>query len=61
MATLKCPRCGAEEEMPLHCRKPMHVENVEGKNMLVCWMGAECGIQDVPKHCGVEMKEAEKS
>jgi hypothetical protein len=58
MATLKCPKCGAKQDMPMHCRKPMHLEKLEGENKLVCWMGPQCGVQDIPTYCGVEMVES---
>ncbi|MFX1516337.1 MAG: heavy metal translocating P-type ATPase [Promethearchaeota archaeon] len=28
----------------------MHVEKVDGEEKLVCWMGPECGVQDIPTH-----------
>ena len=55
MAKLKCQKCGHEEEVPQHCGKPMHLEKVEGREMLVCWMGTECGKQEPPNHCGQSM------
>jgi Cu+-exporting ATPase len=48
---LKCSHCGAIEELPQHCGKPMHKED----NQLVCWMGASCGAQPIPTHCNKEM------
>ncbi len=52
MAKLVCVKCGHEEPVPMHCGKEMHVEGEQ----LVCWMGAECGHQDIPVHCGVPME-----
>jgi len=49
--SLKCDTCGMTKDMLNHCGKPMHLENVEGKDMLVCWMGIGCGKQDIP-NCG---------
>ena len=49
---LYCKRCDYTEEVPGHCRKPMHTENIDGIDKLVSWMGAECGVSDLPKHCG---------
>ncbi len=46
MSKLKCVECDYTEEIPAHCGKPMHIEG----DQLVCWMGAGCGSQDVPKH-----------
>ncbi|MFW9990594.1 MAG: hypothetical protein ACFFD4_00915 [Candidatus Odinarchaeota archaeon] len=54
-STLKCKNCGHEEPVPAHCGKPMHVETVAGKEMLVCWMGTGCGKQNIPEHCGQPM------
>jgi len=34
--------------MPNHCGKPMHLEDVKGKDILVCWMGPECGKREIP-------------
>jgi Cu+-exporting ATPase len=28
----------------------MHLENVEGEEKLVCWMGPSCGVKDIPQH-----------
>lgn len=54
---LKCSKCGYEMVMPNHCNKPMHVGAVQGRNELVCWMGPECGHQEIPSHCGKPMNE----
>jgi Cu+-exporting ATPase len=69
---LQCSHCGAIEELPQHCGKPMHIEG----DQLVCWMGASCGAQPIPEHCNkpmdivkidkkelkvIEQKEEEKS
>jgi len=56
---LKCSVCGATEEVPLHCGKPMHPEEVDGKQMLVCWMGPNCGKQDFPTHHDAPMEYLE--
>ncbi len=49
---LKCSNCGTIQKMPEHCDKPMHKEG----DQLVCWMGASCGAQPIPEHCGKEME-----
>jgi Cu+-exporting ATPase len=49
---LKCQECNYTEEVPMHCGKQMHKEN----GLLVCWMGPECGKQEIPKHHGKPMK-----
>ena len=54
---LKCSKCGYEMAMPNHCNKPMHVGAVKGRDELVCWMGPECGHQEIPSHCGKPMQE----
>ncbi len=36
--------------------QPMHVESFEGKKRLVCWMGPECGVQDLPTHHNIPMQ-----
>ncbi|MHA1733146.1 MAG: heavy metal translocating P-type ATPase [Promethearchaeota archaeon] len=53
---LVCRACGAVEEVPEHCGKPMHREG----NQLVCWMGPSCGAQPVPTHCNREMEIVER-
>ena len=55
MDKLVCGACGAEMATPRHCGRPMHVEAVEDNPMLICWMGAGCGKQDIPQHCGQTM------
>ncbi|MFX1574095.1 MAG: heavy metal translocating P-type ATPase [Promethearchaeota archaeon] len=52
---LRCSNCGAIQELPQHCGKPMHKENEQ----LVCWMGASCGCQPIPEHCGRLMEIVE--
>lgn len=47
---LKCQECEYTESIPLHCGQPMHKEEVNGKEKLVCWMGPSCGVQDFPSH-----------
>src|SRR5208283_4089749 len=44
--------------IPMHCDRPMHIEQVGDKTRLVCWMGASCGVADVPKHCDAPMHDA---
>ncbi len=55
MGKLKCSECGATQELPMHCGKPMHKED----NQLVCWMGASCGAQSIPEHHGKPMEIVE--
>ncbi len=55
---LKCEKCGAETAMPTHCNRPMHSEKVGAETKLVCWMGPDCGVADVPKHCDAPMHDA---
>ncbi|MFX0075612.1 MAG: heavy metal translocating P-type ATPase, partial [Candidatus Hermodarchaeota archaeon] len=52
MGKLKCVECGLEQELPMHCGKPMHQEG----DQLVCWMGASCGAQPIPEHHGRPME-----
>ena len=49
---LKCVECGLEQELPMHCGRTMHKEG----DQLVCWMGASCGTQPIPKHHGKTME-----
>lgn len=58
MEQLRCDTCGATEQTPRHCGQAMHFENVDGTEMLVCWMGASCGVKAVPQHCGSPMTAA---
>jgi hypothetical protein len=59
MATkLKCEKCGFEIAMPAHCNRPMHFESVGDETRLVCWMGPNCGVADVPRHCDAPMHDA---
>ena len=55
---LECARCGHEAPMPRHCNRAMHVEQIDGKPQLVCWMGPECGTAEVPTHCGESMRQS---
>ncbi len=55
MGKLKCSKCEIKMDIPQHCGKPMHREG----NQLVCWMGAECGAQPIPEHCGLKMEVIE--
>ena len=56
---LKCNECGTETDVPMHCGQPMHIEEVDGKPILVCWMGPECGKQDIPTHHDFPMEFVE--
>ncbi|MFX0084768.1 MAG: heavy metal translocating P-type ATPase [Candidatus Hodarchaeota archaeon] len=47
---LKCQECDYSEPVPFHCKQPMHIEVINGIKQLVCWMGPECGVQDLPVH-----------
>ncbi|MFW9856811.1 MAG: hypothetical protein ACFFFG_17315 [Candidatus Thorarchaeota archaeon] len=51
-----CQECDHEQAVPMHCGKPMHIEVVEGNEMLVCWMGPGCGKQAIPVHHENPMK-----
>ncbi|MFX1374787.1 MAG: heavy metal translocating P-type ATPase [Promethearchaeota archaeon] len=55
MGKLKCVECGLEQELPMHCGQAMHIEG----DQLVCWMGASCGAQSIPKHHGKKMEVVE--
>jgi P-type Cu+ transporter len=55
---LKCEKCGYETAMPNHCNRPMHSDRVGAETKLVCWMGPDCGVADVPKHCDLPMHTA---
>jgi len=54
-SVLKCETCGKTEPVPMHCNQPMHVEELDGKEILSCWMGPDCGKQDIPVHHGKPM------
>jgi len=54
---LKCEKCGFETAMPNHCNRPMHSDRVGAETKLVCWMGPECGVADIPRHCDLPMHE----
>jgi len=51
MGKLKCVECGTTQDLPMHCGQAMHKEG----DQLVCWMGASCGAQPIPKHHGKPM------
>ncbi len=53
---LVCPICKKEQEIPTHCKKPMHIEEIEGIKTLVCWMGRSCGVLNLPTHCNRPME-----
>ncbi len=55
---LKCGKCGHEVAAPTHCNRLMHVERVNSEMKLVCWMGPDCAVAEMPKHCGAPMREA---
>jgi Cu+-exporting ATPase len=52
---LRCETCGKTEPVPMHCNQPMHVEDVDSRPMFVCYMGKECGSQEIPVHHGKPM------
>ncbi len=53
---LICNECNLSEDIPKHCGKPMHIEEINGKKMLVCWMGPSCGVKELPTHHNQPMK-----
>lgn len=53
---LKCQECDYTQEVPNHCGKEMHIEGTS----LVCWMGPQCGEQNIPTHHGKPMEIVEK-
>ena len=55
---LKCEKCGFETAMPTHCNRPMHSAQVGHETKLVCWMGPDCGVAEVPRHCDAPMLDA---
>ncbi|MFQ5980052.1 MAG: hypothetical protein ACE5OZ_18115 [Candidatus Heimdallarchaeota archaeon] len=56
MSDLVCTACNYNEPVPSHCNKPMHIEETQGQQKLVCHMGPGCGKMDIPEHCGTPMK-----
>ena len=58
---LVCQECGFKKPLPTHCNRPMHYETIDGKDKLVCWMGSECGVIDIPLHCGKPMELQSKT
>ncbi|MCK5238001.1 MAG: hypothetical protein KAR33_00550 [Candidatus Thorarchaeota archaeon] len=54
MGKLVCALCGEETAVPIHCNREM--SSHQDGEQLVCWMGAGCGVQDMPQHCGEFMK-----
>ncbi|MHA1940463.1 MAG: hypothetical protein ACXACP_10505 [Candidatus Hodarchaeales archaeon] len=57
---LKCAVCDHTESIPNHCGQAMHLETVDSKEQLVCWMGPGCGKQDIPVHHEKSMKIVSK-
>lgn len=55
MAKLKCEHCEHEIDIPSHCGKEMSIQELDGEDMLVCWMGPDCGKQEMPQHCEKSM------
>jgi len=53
---LVCKKCRSVLNMPFHCEKPMHIDVINGKTTLVCWMGSSCNVQIPPKHCDEVME-----
>ncbi len=53
---LVCPICKISQILPTHCNRPMHHEIIKGENKLVCWMGPECAVFNIPVHCGTSME-----
>ena len=61
MAKLKCNKCGATQDIPVHCGQPMIVTEINERTMLACRMGAACGVtKQLPKHCGQPMVVVEE-
>jgi hypothetical protein len=61
MAKLKCNKCGAIQDIPIHCGQPMIVTEINERTMLACRMGAACGVtKQLPKHCGQPMVAVEE-
>ena len=53
---LKCRICEHTQPVPNHCKQPMHLERIEDREMLVCWMGPDCGVKEIPMHHNVSME-----
>ncbi|NHJ01718.1 MAG: hypothetical protein EAX86_06215 [Candidatus Heimdallarchaeota archaeon] len=53
---LLCEVCSEKKPIPQHCGKVMHLEMYQGKEMLICWMGSTCGVQELPYHHNQPMK-----
>lgn len=61
MAKLKCNKCGAIQDIPVHCGQPMIVTEINERTMLACRMGAACGVtKELPKHCDQPMVVVEE-
>jgi len=61
MAKLKCNKCGAIQDILVHCGQPMIVTEINERTMLACRMGAACGVtKELPKHCGQPMVVVEE-
>lgn len=58
MSTLHCASCDEEQSLPKHCGQDMKQQAVDGVEMLVCWMGPDCGKAEIPEHHGHPMKVA---
>lgn len=57
---LQCRVCGHEQPLPKHCGQAMHLQEIAGRALLVCWMGPACGRQEVPVHCNQPMQVREE-
>lgn len=55
MGELRCQTRAVTGRTPRHRGQAMHCQDVDGKAMPVCWMGARCDIEAVPEHCGKPM------
>jgi hypothetical protein len=36
----------------------MHSERIGAETRMVCWIGPDCGVAEVPKHCDALMHAA---
>lgn len=50
-ASYTCDNCGNVVEPSKHCGHPMHLEEIEGTVMWICWMGKSCGFKDYTACC----------